>query len=139
MLFIINSISYFKFLSTYFGQSKLKQKNQGSLITIIFFWMIVITWLNYCKLLWWFYYDDTKDVVFVWFHLLIYINCFQLSSALIILEIWWIICLKLNVLIIFLYLLLFHNLLVVALVNSDISQFCFINRSFFISQFFCIF
>ena len=139
MLFVINSISYFKFLSTYFGQSKLKQKNLESLITIIFFWMIVITWLNCCKLLWWFYYDDTKDVVFVWFHLLIYINCFQLSSALIILEIWWIICLKLNVLIIFLYLLLFHNLLVVALVNSDISQFCFINRSFFISQFFCIF
>ena len=58
---MINSISYFKFSSTSLGQSKLKQKVLGSLSTIIFSSMIVMTWLNCCKLLWWFYYADTRD------------------------------------------------------------------------------
>ena len=70
LLLIINSVSCFKFLSTFLGQSKLQRKGLESLIKIIFSSMIIVTWLNYCKIFWRFYYADTKDKVFVWFHFL---------------------------------------------------------------------
>ena len=41
--FMKNSISCFKFSSTYLGESKLKQKVLGSLITITFFSIIIMT------------------------------------------------------------------------------------------------
>ena len=87
LLFMINSISCFKYSSTTFGQSKLKQKVLGSLIKIMFSSMIVMAWLNCCKPFWWFYHADTKDIVFVSFDFLIYINCFHLLFVLIILEV----------------------------------------------------
>ena len=112
-LFMINSISCIKFSSTFWSQSKLKQKVLGSLITVIFSSTIVMTWLNCCRLFWWFYYADTNDTVFVWFRYLISLNYFQLLFVLIILEVYLIICLESKLLIIFL-LLLPHLLLVVA-------------------------
>ena len=68
LLFIINSISCFKLLSTSLGQSKWKWKVLESLITIIFPSIIIMAFLNCCKLFWWFYYADTKDIEFFWFH-----------------------------------------------------------------------
>ena len=32
--------------------------------------IIIMTWLNCCKVLWWFYYAKTKDMVFVWLRFL---------------------------------------------------------------------
>ena len=46
---MINSIPCFRFLSTYFDQSKLTQKVLGSLITIIFSSIIIMIYLNCCK------------------------------------------------------------------------------------------
>ena len=43
LIFIINSISRFKFSSEYFGQYKSKQNVLGSLTTITFSSMIIIT------------------------------------------------------------------------------------------------
>ena len=43
---MINSVSSFKFSSTSLGQSKSKQKTLGSLMTIMFSSMIIMTWLN---------------------------------------------------------------------------------------------
>ena len=43
LLFIVNSISCFKFSSTIFDQLKLQQKVLGSVITIIFSFMIIMT------------------------------------------------------------------------------------------------
>ena len=76
LLFMINSILCFKFSSTSLGQSKLKQNVLGPLVTVIFSSVMMMTWLNCCKLFWWLYYTDTKDTVFVWFHFLICMNCF---------------------------------------------------------------
>ena len=60
-----------------------------------------MTWLHCCKYFWWFHYADTKDAVFVWFHILTCLNC---VSVLIILEFCLIICLQLTFLILFLLL-----------------------------------
>ena len=49
LFFMINSISSFKFLSTSFGKSKLKQNVLWALITIIFSSIIRLTSLNCCK------------------------------------------------------------------------------------------
>ena len=87
LLFMMNSISCLKFSSASLGRWNLKQNVLESLITIIFSSMIIMTRLNCCKLFRWFYYDDTKDIVFVLFHFLICMNCFQLSFELIILEV----------------------------------------------------
>ena len=60
---------------------------------------IIITWLNCCKVFWWFYYADTKVIVFVWFHFLVCMNYIQLIFVLIfvliILEGWLIVFLEL--------------------------------------------
>ena len=56
----------------------------------------------------------TKDTVFVWFHFLICMICFQLLLALTMLEAKLIIYLEFKLLILFLLLLLLHLLLVVA-------------------------
>ena len=81
LLFIINSISCYKFSSTFFSESKLKQKILGSLITIIFSAIIIKTLFQ------WFYYADTKDTVIFWFYFLICMNCLWIWFVLIILEV----------------------------------------------------
>ena len=112
----------FQILINILDWSKLKQKVLGSLFTIIFSSMIIMTWLNCCKLFLRFYYADTKDTVFAWFHFLICMDCFQHLFVQVLLEVWFIICLELKLFkIIFLLLLPLHHLLVVALVY--ISQF----------------
>ena len=75
-----------KILVNIFRPIKIKIKILGSLITIIFS-SNIMTWLNCCKLFSWFYWTDAKDIVFVWFHFLIYMNCFQLLFVLIILKV----------------------------------------------------
>ena len=66
-----------------FEQSKLKQKSLDLLsesyffFVVIFSSMIIMTCLNCCKLFSWFYYADTKDIVFVRFQFLIFMNCFR--------------------------------------------------------------
>ena len=86
--FVINPISSFKFSSKCFGKSKLKQKVLGSLVTIIFSSIIIITSLNCCKLFEQLYYADKKDIaLFALFHFLIYMNYFQPLFALIILKV----------------------------------------------------
>ena len=87
LLFIINLISCFKLSSSSLGQWKSKQNVLGSLITIILSSMIILTWFNCCKLFYWFYYAETKDIVSVWFHFLISMNCFQFFFLLIILKV----------------------------------------------------
>ena len=37
-----------------------------------------MTWLNCCELFWWFYYADTKYIVYVWFH---FFNFYELFPA----------------------------------------------------------
>ena len=65
--------------------------------------IVITTWLNFCKVFWWSYYADTKDLVSVWFHFLICMNYFQLSCELTLLEVWLIVCLELRFLIQFLF------------------------------------
>ena len=66
---MINSGSAFKFLSTNLQKSKLKYKVLDFLITTIFYSMydsvIIMAGLNCCKLIWLYYYGDTKDALFV--------------------------------------------------------------------------
>ena len=93
---MINSGSSFKFLSTNLQKSKLKYKVLGFLITTIFYSMydsvIIMAWLNCCKLIWLYYYADTKDALFVWFPLLVFLNYFRLLYVLMILVAWLIVC-----------------------------------------------
>ena len=49
LIFMMNSISCFKFSSTSLGQSKLKQNVLESLITIIFSSLIIVPLLCWCK------------------------------------------------------------------------------------------
>ena len=101
--FMINSNSCFKFLSTPLGKSKSKSKVLVFLITAIFSSGIIMIWLKYCKVFWWFYCADTKDIVSFWFRFLVCLNYFQLLYALIMIEVWLIVCLELR----FWFLLLF--------------------------------
>ena len=78
-------------------------------MTIIFSSIAIMTCLNYCELFWWFYYAETKCIVFVWFHLLICLNYFMLLFALIILKIYLIICLESRFLTLFLLTFLFRG------------------------------
>ena len=116
-----------------FRQIKMKIKSFGfyyynlpSMYTPI----IIMTWLKFCKMFLWFYYADTKDIVFIWFFLLVCLNNFQLLFGLIILKAWLIVCLGLRFLILFLlliflpphllvaaWLVLFHRLLEVMQIN----------------------
>ena len=91
LVFMINPIPNFKCSSTFFDQSKLKQKVFGSLITVIFFSINIMTWLTCWNLFWWFYYADVKDTAFAWFRFIICLNCFQLLFVPKILEVWLII------------------------------------------------
>ena len=68
-----------------------------------------------CKVFWWFYCVDKINTIFVYFFFLVCLNDFQLLLVLIILGVWLIVCLELRVLTFFLF-LLFHHLLVAALV-----------------------
>ena len=86
--FLINWISCSKFSSTFLGQSEPKMKVLGSLITIKFSSIIIMTWLSYSKLFRWFYCIDEVDTKFFWFNFLICMNCFQLLFVLIILQVW---------------------------------------------------
>ena len=110
----------FQILINIFWPIKIKTKSFGSLIAIIFSSMIIMTRLNCCKLFWWFYYADTK-YIFVWFHSLICMNCFQLLFVLIILEVWLIVCSGLIFLSLFL-LLPIHHLLVVVHCNHILQE-----------------
>ena len=74
-----------------------------------FFSIIIMTWLSCCKLFWWFCYADTKNIVCVWFHFLICINCSRPLFVLIILEVWLIVCLESRFLILFLFYFLFRG------------------------------
>ena len=53
-------------------------------------------WFNCCKVFCWFYCEDPKDTVFSEFCFLVFMTCFQLLLALIILEISSIVCLHLR-------------------------------------------
>ena len=72
--------------------------------------IVITTWSNSCKVFCWFYYTDTKDIVFVRFCFLVSMNYFQLLLVLAILKnflelIFW-----------FLFILLLpHHLLLMAL------------------------
>ena len=46
------------------------------LLSSMFTPIIIMTWLNYCKMFWWLYYVDTKNIVFAWFHYLVCMNYF---------------------------------------------------------------
>ena len=59
----------------------IKEQVLGSLITFIFSSMIIVTWLN-CWKLYWVFYTDTTDAVFVWFHFLIFLNYLQVLFVL---------------------------------------------------------
>ena len=77
LLFMINSILCFKFSSTSSGQWKPKSKNLGSLITIIFSSIIIMTRWNCCKLVWWFYCVDKRYSIF----LISFFNLYELFPA----------------------------------------------------------
>ena len=119
---MINSGSSFKFLSTNLQKSKLKYKVLGFLITTIFYSMydsvIIMAWLNCCEPVWLHYYADTKDALFVWFPLLVFLNYFRLLYVLMILVVWLIVCFNP-----FSFSLLPHYLLVVAWVGTSTDSF----------------
>ena len=85
-----------------FRQIKMKMKSFGSFLSSMSTTIIIMTWLNCCKLLWWFYFVDTKDIVFVQFCFLVYMNYLQLSFKLIMLKTWLIVYLGLRFLILYL-------------------------------------
>ena len=87
LLFILNLISCFKLSSTSFDQSKSEQNLLGFLITIMLSSIIIMTWLNCGKKFWWFCCAYTTDTVFIWFYVLICMNCFQFLFVLVILEV----------------------------------------------------
>ena len=67
---MIKSISCFNFLPKYLSKPKWKL-----LVSVIITWLlspvctsiIIVPWLNCCKAFCWFYYADTKHIVFAWF------------------------------------------------------------------------
>ena len=75
-------------------------------ITSLLSLIIKMTWLNCCKVFWWFYCFDTEDTIFFWFRCLVCKNYFQLLFVLIILEVTLIVCFKLMFLILFLLVVL---------------------------------
>ena len=48
-----------------FRSMKMKTKILGSLITIIFSSIIIMTWLNYCKFFWWKYCANTEGIQYL--------------------------------------------------------------------------
>ena len=112
-----------------------------SLITNIFSSIIIMIWLICCIIFWIFYCVDINDIIFVWFHFLICMKCFNLSLVLIILEVYLIICLDLKFLMSFLlfsFFFILHHLLVVALlVNKQIFHQFLLYETILLYQFFC--
>ena len=114
---LVLRIILFKGASDISSLRKSKWINFGSVITtsllyLMFTPIVVLTWLNCCKVFWWFYYANTKDIVLVWFHFLVCINYFQLLFALIILEVELIVCVELRFwLFFFFFLFIIYDLL----------------------------
>ena len=83
-----------------FKQIKIKIRSLDTVITSIWSSMytliILMALLNCSKFFWWFYYADTKDIVFGWFCFFFCLNYFQLLFALVKAEVWLIVCLGLR-------------------------------------------
>lgn len=103
-----------------------------------------IDWIKYCKVSWWFYCTDPKEIVFLWFRFLVCMDCFQLLLVLIILEVLLIIWLELGFLIIFLFILPSYYVLVVTwTVNRECFAFIHLHlhlslHLLFLKNIFCI-
>ena len=97
---------------------KSKQKVFGSVVITSLLstkWTptVIMSWLNCWKSFCWFYYAETKDIVFAQFHFLICLNYFQLLFVVIILWVWSVVCLELRLLILFLlFVFLFFEALI---------------------------
>ena len=114
LCFIIESISCFRLPSIFLFKSK--RIAFGSAVIASFLPsvctpIIIITWLNCCKVVWWFYYADAEHMAFAWFRFLVCLN-FQFLFVLIILEAWLIVCLQLWFLITLFFCPLHHFLVV---------------------------
>ena len=101
LYFMMKLVSCFKFLLSSLGKSKWKVLGfvviKNFLLSMCTPIIIIMTWLNYCKPCWWFYYADAKIIIFVWFRFSFCINCFLLLFVLIILEVWLKVCLEFGV------------------------------------------
>ena len=107
---MISLVSYYRFFSTSLGKSKSKVLGSlvATILSLMYTPMNIMTWLNCCKVFWWFYfvnYVNKVNTLFVWFRFLVYMNYFQLLFVLIILEVWLIVYLALRFLILFFILL----------------------------------
>ena len=102
IIFSSSLISSFKLMAA--SSRKSKVKAFGSVVVTNFLSPIMImTWLNCCKLFWWFHCVDTKDKVFDWFSFLVCMTGFQRLFLLKILEAWLIVCFGLRFCFLFLF------------------------------------
>ena len=98
--FYIKSNFMVQILVNIFKQIKIKIRSLDTVITSIwssiYTLIILMALLNCSKFFWWFYYADTKDIVFGWFCFFFCLNYFQLLFALVKAEVWLIVCLGLR-------------------------------------------
>ena len=108
------STSYFRLLSALRVKSKQVLLNSviiTSLVSSMYSPIIIMTWLNFCKVFWRCYYADTKDTLYLPDFVFSLLNYFELLLELIILGVCLKVYLKLAFLTCFLF-LLFHQHLI---------------------------
>ena len=104
-----------------------------SLMSLIFTPINKMTSLSYCKVFWCFCCVDTKNIIFAWFHFLVYMNYFRILFVQKILGVWFIVRLlgvnNLNPVILYGFLNLSSIWLFIFTTLSlfDISAFCLHN------------
>ena len=91
---MIGSVSWLKLMWISSGKSKLKTLGSAaimSLMSLIFTPINTVTWLNFCKVFCWFCCDDTKNIIFIWFHFLVCMNYLRILFLRKILGVWLIV------------------------------------------------
>ena len=119
------SISYFKLLSALRVKSKQILFDSVIIISLVsstYSPIIIMTWLNCCKVFWPCYYSDTKDITYLSDFAFSLLNYFKLLLELIILGVCLKVYLKLVFLILSLFLLFHQHRIFLSLFTVEVSE-----------------